>query len=182
MKKKVLVGIGIFLVAVIVFLTWFRSHTKSYSPEAVASFDRNGWEMKVNYCKPSKKGRLIFGEESEGALQPYGRYWRTGANEATTFETNRDILFGDKPVKAGKYQLYTVPGMNTWRVALNGEWDRWGFNEADAEKDAVSIDVPVATGQVQEQLYIGLDSQSADAATLTIHWDQTVVKVPLQAR
>lgn len=184
MKKKILIGIGIFLVVVIVLLSWFRSNTKSHSPAATATYSNNGTELHIDYCRPYKKGRVIFGDESAGALQPYGKYWRVGANEATVFETNKDILFGDKPLKAGKYQLYAVPGKDTWEVCMNQDWDRWGYSEADPDKDIAKVSAPADNNApVEEQLLLSFDApDSAGNTNLVIHWDQTVVKVPIMAK
>src|SRR5262249_46587944 len=115
MKKRivyVLLGvIGVLAAAFFIYLTW----TKSHSPAADGTHKKDGLEIEVKYCRPSKKGRLIFGEATAGALQPYGKYWRVGANEATVFEINKDVLVSTvegvdgTELKAGKYNLYAYP-------------------------------------------------------------------------
>src|SRR6187431_2641421 len=135
MKKRILIIIGIVLLAIVALLTWFRSYTKSHSPAATAEYHQDGTDIIVRYCQPSKKGRLIFGDEASGALQPYGKYWRVGANEATLFETNKDLLVNDQVLKAGKYSVYAYPGKNTWQVVFNSDFDRWGMPAPDAELD-----------------------------------------------
>jgi hypothetical protein len=183
MKKKILIGIGIILVAIIAFLTWYLHNTKKYSPQARATYsNNNGMAINVVYCKPFKKGRLIFGEESAGALQPYGKYWRLGANEATTFEVNKDILLGDKELKQGKYQIYVVPGKENWEVCLNSDWDRWGAMEADHNKDVLRTQVATDNeANPEEQLLISFEElqENPSITNMIIHWDQTMVKVPI---
>jgi hypothetical protein len=185
MKKKILIGIGILLVVIIAFLTWYLKNTKKYSPVARATYSNNGVDINIVYCKPYKKGRLIFGDESAGALQPYGKYWRLGANEATTFEVNKDILFGDKELKAGKYQIYAVPGKENWEVCLNSDWDKWGAMEADHNKDVLRTQVGVDNEATpEEQLLISFEDlpENPTITNMIIHWDQAMVKVPITAK
>ncbi len=182
MKKKILIGIGIFLVVVIAFLTWFRSNTKSHSPAAIANYTNNGLTINISYCKPYKKGRIIFGDET--SLQPYGKYWRIGANEATTFETNKDILFGNVELKPGKYQLYAVPGAESWEIYLNTEWDRWGAMEADHKTDVLKTSVLANNNaEMEEQLLLNFDEpDSLGNTNLNIHWDKTIVNIPISLK
>ena len=83
----------------------------------------------MSYSSPYKKGRVIFGESSAGALVPYGAYWRLGANAATEISLNKDVMFAGTPLKAGKYRMYAVPGEKTWQVILNGELGKSGSEE-----------------------------------------------------
>lgn len=175
MKKILLIVGGIILLAVVA-LPVLRSQTKKHSPEAVVTFNTNGFDMQVNYCQPSKKGRLIFGEKADGALQPYGEYWRAGANEATVFETKTTINFGGKILPAGKYNLYVYPGKDSWDVCLGSDWDRWGAAEADKTKELIRVNVPADNNaEVQEVFTISFDPSGA----LILHWDQTKVMVPV---
>src|ERR1700741_2709210 len=105
MKKKFFIILGIALLAVIAALTYSSYLSKKNSPEDTAVYRNNGTEITVKYCRPFKKGRLIFGEETEGALQPYGKYWRMGANDAPLFSTNKDLMINGEHLKAGKYSI-----------------------------------------------------------------------------
>ena len=96
--KKILVTAGVLIVVVFAAAVVFRFTTKSYSPESNTTFDKDGLKISVFYNRPSKKGRVIF-----GGLVPYGKTWRTGANEPTTFETNKPLTIGDK-----KFQVVIV--------------------------------------------------------------------------
>jgi hypothetical protein len=184
MKKKTLIIIGIVIVVLVALMFLFRKYTKSHSPAATANYTENGLVIDISYCRPYKKGRLIFGEESEGALQPYGKYWRVGANEATTFNTNKDLMVNGKELKAGKYQLYAIPGKDSWQVVFNSEWDRWGAQEANHKTDVLQTELPADhTAPPVEQLLISFDEpDSAHATNLRIHWDNTLVKVPVSAK
>src|SRR5258705_13398511 len=84
------------------------------SPPATATGKVNGATITINYSSPSVKGRKIW-----GALVPYDKVWRAGANEATIFETDKDIKIEGKPLHAGKYSLYAIPGEKEWTFIFN---------------------------------------------------------------
>ena len=71
------------------------------SPFDKISFQKENMQLEVEYSRPYKKDRLIFGNKNDGALVPYNEYWRTGANAATQFATNQEIQFGDETLSAG---------------------------------------------------------------------------------
>lgn len=184
MKKKVLIWVGVagmIIVALVIFGMLAKRATKSHSPAAQASYSNNGLAINIDYCRPYKKGRLIFGEEVDKALQPYGSYWRIGANEATTFDVNKDVLINGKELKAGKYQIYAVPEKNAWTIVFNSEWDRWGAMEADHKTDVLSTEVPADNdAPFEEMLLLSFDTPDSTGNTnLLIHWDKTLVKVPV---
>ena len=133
-----------------------------------------GNNVKISYGQPSKRGRVIFGE-----LVPYGEVWRTGANNATEITFAKDGTFGGKPVKAGTYSLFTIPGEKEWTFILNSELKQWGsykYNEIK-DKDVLQVKVPSSTisGDPVEKLTITLP-----AGKLVIEWDKTKVEVPVK--
>ena len=93
------------------------------SPLEKVTFKNNELTFDVEYSRPFKKDRLIFGNKSEGALVPFGEYWRTGANAATNFSINSEITISGIQLMSGKYRLYTVPGEEQWEVFVNSEAD-----------------------------------------------------------
>ncbi|MEQ8425536.1 MAG: DUF2911 domain-containing protein [Cyclobacteriaceae bacterium] len=178
--KKFLIGSGIFFIIIIGGLAFYGLYyTKTFSPQSVAQYNQNGVDLKVSYSRPYKKGRVIF-----GGLVPYDTIWRTGANEATVFETNKSLLIKGQPLKAGSYSLWTIPGEQTWKVIFNSEIGQWGvdFNgqaNRDASKDVVSVDVPALThGKEFEQFTISIESVGEDFELILL-WDNTVVVVPI---
>lgn len=134
-----------------------------------------GKDVEVAYGQPSKRGRVIFGE-----LEPYGKVWRTGANEATEITFKKDAVVGGQPVKAGTYTLFTIPNENEWTVILNPELKQWGAYGYDKikSKDLPHIKVPAQkVDSPVEKLTMGFDDQNS----LIIEWDQTRVAVPIKA-
>ncbi len=105
-------------------------------------------QVSISYSSPSVKGRNIWGD-----LVPYGKVWRTGANEATTFETDKDLVIHDQKLPAGKYALLTIPGETEWTWIFNAVWDQWGAYKYDESKDVLRINtVPQKSSINNEQL------------------------------
>lgn len=177
--KKFLLVLSAILLIILAILTYFRLYyTKSFSPEESVKFNDGNLSIQVIYNRPFKKGRVIFGE-----LVPYGQVWRTGANEATIFETNQPLKFGDKTLAAGKYSLWTIPDKDTWTVIFNSETGQWGvgFNgEANRkpENDLLKVDVGAVSIEKEfEQFTINVE-KSDEGLELTFIWDKTLVAVP----
>ena len=106
--KNVLKIIGVLVLAYVGYVIYMLVNPVSPKDTVIYSSDNANFE--VVYSRPYKKNRLIFGLEEDGALVPYGKYWRTGANAATTFETSGAVSFNGEKLDPGKYRLYTVPG------------------------------------------------------------------------
>lgn len=165
----------ILIIAAVLVVAYFglKTFTKSKSPAETAKFDQNGLNVQVDYCRPYKNGREIFGK-----LLPYGEVWRTGANEATIFDVKQDIKVGDKALKAGKYTLWTIPNADKWTIILNSETGQWGTNY-DEKKDVLRVDVPVGkSAEMMEQFKIDF-AAAATGAEMILRWDNTEVKVPI---
>jgi len=181
--KKFLIVLGVIVVLVLGVLLYMRLvYTKSFSPEDKSSFSNADLEISVLYNRPYKKGRVIFGE-----LVPYSKVWRTGANEATVFETNKDLMFGDKTLKAGKYTLFTIPEEQSWTILFNSETGQWGvdFNgetNRDAAKDVLSVQaLSVQQEKEFEQFTISIE-RWGEEMQLIFMWDKTLVSVPFTTK
>lgn len=180
MKKNILIGTGVILLIFVIWVVYGLFIATPVSPPATTSFSQDGLEISVDYSLPSKKGRLIFGEERDGALQPYGLYWRLGANAATEITFNQDVTFGGEPVKAGTYRMYAIPGEDAFEVILNSETDVFfGAAEPDRELDVVRVSAPVQPTPSEVETFT-IDFSSADSgARITFSWDQTQFTVPV---
>ena len=181
--KRIL--IGVVLVAAVIFglLRFMKVQTKQHSPEETNTYflsAPDGPQVEITYCRPYKKGRVIF-----GGLVPYGKVWRTGANEATSFKVNKDIRFGGTPVKAGTYTLWTLPGPDAWGVFLNSKMCPWGVDmdgnaQRDPAFDAAAVVIPVRhVGTSREQFEINV-VVDGNPPYLTLAWDSIMVAVPIE--
>jgi hypothetical protein len=142
MKKK-MISRELILSALCLFMstvTWAQADKASRpSPPMTASGKVGGATVTINYSSPSVKGRKIFGE-----LVPFDKVWRAGANEATIFETDKDIMVEGKKLAAGKYSLYAIPGEKEWSFFFNSETGQWGIKRGgdttkDAAKDVLTV-------------------------------------------
>ena len=124
-------------------------------------------QIKVTYSRPNQKGRTLWGAEG---LVPNGKVWRTGANEATVFETSADVMIEGKKLPAGKYSLYTIPGDKEWTIIFNSTWKQWGtrYNK-DTDVLRVNVTPKMATESI-ETMSIGFAKVMADSAYVVIGW------------
>lgn len=133
-------------------------------------------DVTIEYARPGVKGRTVF-----GGLVAYDEVWRTGADGATKVTFSTDVTFGGKPVPAGTYALFTIPGERQWTFILNSDHGQWGSYAYDAKKDVARAQVePFTLKRPVETLTIGLGHLRADSAHLTLAWDTTYVAVELR--
>ncbi|MFD1628823.1 DUF2911 domain-containing protein [Pseudopedobacter beijingensis] len=138
------------------------------SPPATAKQTlANGVEVTINYAQPSVKGRTIGND-----IAPYGKVWRTGANAATQFEVNKDVTVNGHALKAGKYSLFTIPGVKEWVVIFNKTWDQWGAYKYQEKEDALRVNVKSGkTKQFTEQMTFEIDK----AGQVDLLWGDVAV-------
>lgn len=94
----------------------------------------------INYSSPAVKGRTIFG--GDDALEPFGKVWRAGANEATTFTTTKDIMVEGKKLPAGTYGFFVIPGETNSTFIFNKVAKQWGAFDYDEAEDVLRVSVP----------------------------------------
>lgn len=174
-----LVAIVVIVITCGAVLFFMMKQTKSHSPEENVSYTDGEVSVKLFYNRPFKKGREIF-----GGLVPFDTVWRTGANEATTFETNSDLTFGGgKVLKKGKYTLWTIPRTENWTVIFNSEFGQWGVNfdgqaNRDPAKDVLSIDVRSVQQEKEFEQFTIAFEKVGEEAEMVLMWDKTLVVVP----
>ncbi len=114
-----------------------QDKSKRPSPPAVATQElTSGALINIDYSQPSIKGRTI-GKDIE---PKDGEVWRTGANEATVFETSKAVKINGKELPAGKYALFTISGKESWTIIFNKTWKQWGAFSYKQADDALRID------------------------------------------
>lgn len=178
MLKKIGIGFGVVLLAIIAFFGYGMLFP--VSPPTTSTISAQGFDVTVNYSQPSKKGRVIFGDEASGALQPYGKYWRLGANSATEITFSQDVNFAGQAVSAGTYRMYAVPGATSFEISLNSELDVFlGVQEPDYSKDVVKVNVPVSTPTAEVETFTISFEESGSEIHMNIAWDNTLVVVPI---
>jgi len=155
---------------------------KTPAPSPVGSFSQEVGLIKVDveYSRPSKKGRVIFGD-----LVPYGEMWRTGANASTKVTFSDKATVGGKELEKGTYALYTIPGQKEWTIIFYTNTTYWGTpDEKDFKEEEVAarFTVPAQTMEnvTVETFTMGIDNLTNNGAELYLLWDNVYVGIPIK--
>ncbi|WP_229802409.1 DUF2911 domain-containing protein [Echinicola pacifica] len=136
------------LTAFFVYGTSMAQDEKPKSPPATATGEINGATITINYSSPSVRGRVIWGD-----LVPFDQVWRAGANEATTFQTSKDIMVEGEKLPAGTYSFFIIPGEMETTFIFNEVAEQWGSGKYDEAKDVLRVTVSsMQTSTMEEQL------------------------------
>lgn len=137
--------------------------SKRPSPPAVVTQKIADLVITIDYSQPSVKGRAIGTE-----LEPKpGQVWRTGANEATVFEVNKDVVINGDALPAGKYGLFTLVDADDWTFIFNKTWKQWGAFEYKEEDDALRVKVKGGKAEpFAEKMTFTIDP----SGTVTLVW------------
>ncbi len=138
--------------------------SKRPSPPATASATTsNGVTINIDYSQPSVKGREIG-----KAVEPIkGKVWRTGANEATVFEVNKDVTIDGKPLKAGKYGFFSIWNGDSWTIIFNKTWNQWGAFKYKQADDVLRVNVKnMPPSSPSEKMTFTID----DSGKVTLAW------------
>lgn len=131
----------------------------------------------LEYSRPAVRNRKIYGD-----LVPYGKLWRTGANQNTKLSFNQDIRIENTNLKAGTYSIFTKPGADTWTVYFYKDAANWGLPEKwDDNKVAAKLEVKVQKIPVTiENFTMDFNSITEDSVTLNILWENTGIAIPIK--
>lgn len=132
----------------------------------------DGVEVTLEYGRPQVKGRKIW-----GGLVPYGKVWRTGADEATTIAFGADVTVGGKPLAAGTYSLFTIPAEGEWTVIFNKTAEQWGAYSYEAGQDALRVPARTESAAPTEALEFSI--QGSD---VVLKWEKLAVSFSVAAR
>ncbi len=174
MKKNV------FVIAFLAIAVLFTNETtaqkfsgldKSPADIAMYSTKDDGAVVKVVYSRPQLKGRDM------AKLAPAGKIWRLGANESTEIRIYKDIMFGDKSVKAGTYTMFAIPGDSEWTIILNKALHTSGSGSYNEANDLVRVKGKVSKGSDFVEALAITFSKTGD---MYIGWANTVVTIPVK--
>lgn len=172
--KKILIALAIIITQ---FTIEAQVQTPQASPKATINQVVGLTDVEVVYSRPSARGRAVFGN-----LVPFGKVWRTGANENTTVSFSDDVIIGGKTLKKGKYALYTIPNIQSWEVIFYSATDNWGTPQEFKESN-VSLRTTVkeeAMPKATDTFTIGVNGLSSDSAYLEIYWENSYVAVKFE--
>ncbi|MDX6182974.1 DUF2911 domain-containing protein [Flavobacterium sp. Fl-77] len=172
--KKLLIALAIVLAP---FATEAQIKTPQASPKAIVKQTVGLTDVEVVYSRPGSRGRAVFGN-----LVPFGKLWRTGANENTIISFSDDVVIDGKTLKKGKYSLYTIPKIESWEIIFYTATDNWGlpenWNEANvALKTTVKED---ALPTPVETFTIGINGLDPNFAYLEMAWENSHVALKFE--
>ena len=143
------------------------------SPRDTVRANVGGADIWIDYSRPMKRGREIFGN-----VVPWNTVWRTGANAATQLNTSADLVVGGATVPAGKYTLWTLPTQTGWKLIINKQTGQWG-TAYDSTQDLVRVDAKVEQLSTPVEQFGIAFQPTTDPAALTLTWDRTKYSVPV---
>ena len=166
------------LIATITIAATAVAQQKPLSPPAQAKLTfADGKTVTIDYSRPSMRNRKIF-----GGLVPYDQVWRTGANAATSLKTDVGLNIGGTNIPAGSYTIYTLPGMNGWKLIINKQTGQWG-TEYNQNQDLSRIPMKVTQRPEGLELFtISFDKTGGDSAVLKLEWENTIASVDVKEK
>ena len=149
----------------------------SMSPRDTVRATIGGAQLLVDYGRPSKRGRTVFPD-----VVRYDSIWRTGANAATQFRTDRALEMGGVVIPAGTYTLWTLPSASGWKLIINSETGQWG---TDHHADRDLFQLPMTMGRPAspvETFTISLAPSGSSGGVMRLEWDGTRAEMPFTVR
>jgi hypothetical protein len=133
--------------------------------------------VEITYSRPSAKGRDVFNN-----LVPFGKLWRTGANENTTISFSDDVVIDGKTLPKGKYALFTIPRADKWEIVFYSSTDNWGTPETwDETKVALRTSVKSeGLERFVESFTIGINNLDNNFGVLELSWEKTVTSIKFE--
>jgi hypothetical protein len=146
------------------------------SPKASATQQIGITDLSITYSRPGVKGRTIWGE-----LIPYGKPWRAGANEPTTFTTSDDITVAGQKLAAGSYAIVALPAEGAWTMVFSRQKDLAGQpTNYDEKQDALRVPIKPSDAEPQEWLQWAFEDVTPNSATLALRWEKLRVAMPIE--
>lgn len=171
MKASILSLLIVMVASAVSFAQQDKSQRAS-PPDSAIVTTNDGVTIAIHYSKPSLKGRQIGVD-----VAPFGQVWRTGANETTTFEVDKNVTVQGQPLPAGKYGLYSIPTEENVTIIFSKVWDQWGTRYDETQDALRVIAMPRESGESTEQFTIRADKNG----TVTLLWGTHSVPFTVKA-
>ncbi len=174
---KIQSALNVVLLALLCISPSLLAQQPILSPRDSVEISFNGKKISVNYGRPSMRGRKIM-----GGLVPFGKWWRTGANEATAFVTQADLIVGRDTIPKGSYTMYTLPSEKKWTLIINKQTGQWGtvYNP-----DLDFVRLPLKKKMLKnavEKFTIGLSKAGGSSCTMKLTWENTELSIDFVVR
>lgn len=155
-----------FLALALLFINFLNAQEKPTSTKEMVSGKINGAAITINYGSPSVRAREIWGK-----LVPFNQVWRAGANDATTFETDKDLTIEGSKLPVGKYSFFIIPNEKECVIIFNKEAKQWGAYKYDEKQDQLRVTVKqkVAKAKAEKLVYV------IEKNTVSLNWDNWTI-------
>jgi len=174
MKKIFLLTVASYM-----FLSAEAQQLNTPQPSPTANIKQNFAlsNIEISYSRPGVKGRKVFGD-----LVPYGKVWRTGANNATTITFGEEVMIGGKKVPAGKYGLLTIPGESEWVIIISKQTNVTSPADYKQDQDVVRVTAkPEKVPFSIETFMINIDNIKSNSCEIAFGWDNVYTSFPVTA-
>ena len=152
------------------------------SPPAQTSVTIGGKVLTIKYNAPSVRSRQIFGEGGVVSKDKTYPVWRAGANAATSFHTDADLVIRGLAVPKGDYTIYVLVNTDPWQLIINKQTGQWGLTyNQDQDLGRVPMDMSKPPAQI-ETFKMTLSSVGANAGKLQLEWDNFIASVPFTVK
>jgi Protein of unknown function (DUF2911) len=179
--SKILVKMAVLCLGLAMCATVFlaqQDKSKRPSPPATATIDLGGGKtVTIDYSSPRLKGRHVGGE-----IAPFGKVWRLGANESTTFVTTGDVTVGGKAVPTGSYTMFAIPDKDKWTLIISKKTGEWGTDYPGESNDLARIDVKVSKLPASVENFTISFEKSGMGANLNFDWETTRASVAIAVK
>jgi hypothetical protein len=172
-NRKIGLFLGLFVAALCASAIPSEAQLASPTAKAACKFT-DGKTISVNYSSPRRRGRKIFGD-----LVPFGEVWRAGADDATSFVPNVDVVVGGRNVPAGRYTLFTLPAPDKWTLIVSKKIGEWGIPYPGEKFDFARMEMKVSKlPSPLENFMISFD-QSGTSCTMKLDWETTRASIDI---
>lgn len=144
---------------------------KPLSPKETVKGKAGSANVEIVYCRPSSRGRTMI-----GGNEPFGKVWRTGANEATTIQFDKNVKIEGKELPAGKYALFTIPNEKEWTIIFNKDAKQWGAFNYKESADALRVNVPVQ----KPKSFVETFTITVNGDKITLAWENSEASFKVQ--
>ena len=168
--KKIIVALALFMAG---FSAEAQLKTPQSSPKTTIVQSVGLTDVEINYSRPSARGRVVFGN-----LIPFGKVWRTGANEANEISLFTDMYLGKTKVPTGIYTLYTIPTENECVIIINKDRNVWGAYTYNEKNDVARLTVPVTLADEYLEALSMVFTKADNGAVLNLGWNKVRLAIP----
>ncbi|MEN7550838.1 DUF2911 domain-containing protein [Rapidithrix thailandica] len=154
----------------------FETKPRKY-PVGMSNYKEGGNYIKVTYGRPKLRYErsLTFGYNV-----PYGKIWRTGADDATEITFSQRVKLFDQELEPGTYTLFTIPDQETWTVILNSEPGQWGLYKYDPAKDVLRQEVPLYKPPKVFQEFTIHMQKSEKGVDIVVLYERISIRLPVE--